>query len=78
MSIARGIAAILADSNTFTIYGGYCVKAGKTIRFQTGRPVAEKRNALGHMLRAEYEYADGSRLTYTRKPDNQFSLTVKD
>lgn len=74
MTIAENIKSILAECNTFTIYGGYCIKAGKTVRFPTGAQEIEKRNEKGQVSKARYHYADGSRLTYTRKPDNGFSL----
>lgn len=60
MSIAQGIEDILAGSNTFTLYGGFCIKAGSTIRFQTGTQECEKRNEKGQVTIARYRYADNS------------------
>lgn len=76
MSIAQNIKSILSGCNTFTIYGGYALQNGQTVRFPTGVQELEKRNDKGQVSHARYLYADGSRLTYLRKPDNEFSLTV--
>lgn len=72
--IAEQIATLLEDASTFTLYGGYAVVRGRTVRFQGGTPELEKRNDKGQMAHARYVYADGSRLTYRRKPDNAYSL----
>lgn len=76
MSIASRVADVLRGSNTFTIRGGYCLKAGQTVRFPTGVQEMETRNDKGQVSKARYIYADGSRLTYTRLPENNFRLQV--
>lgn len=76
MTLAEQVKTAIGDSNTFTIYGGYCLVAGETVRFPTGVPELEKHNEKGQMSHARYIYADGSRLTYRRKPDNEFTLTA--
>ena len=77
MNLAQQVRAAIAQSNTFTLYGGYCLQNGKTVSFHTGVQELETRNDKGQVSKARYKYADGSTLTYTRKPDNCFSLTVK-
>jgi hypothetical protein len=76
MSIAQRIADILNQSSTFTLYGGYAQQAGRQVQFPQGHCELEKRNDKGQVSRARYHYADGSRLTYIRKPDNAFRIEV--
>jgi len=78
MTIAENIADILRTSNTFTIYGGYALRAGKEVRFPTGVQELETRNVEGQVSCARYLYSDGSRLTYTRRQNNMFSIDTSD
>lgn len=76
-TIADKVLAAIGDSCTFTLYGGYCLQNGVNVFFPLGSCELEKRNEKGQVSKARYIYADGSRLVYTRKPDNNFSLEVK-
>lgn len=61
---------------TFSLYAGYGMIGGQYVRFPTGIQEVEKRNDKGQVSMSRYRYADGSTLTYKRKPDNQYSLIV--
>lgn len=61
----------------FSLYAGYGMKAGEYVRFPQGAQLLDKRNAEGRCIRAAYQYADGSTLTYNYHPKNEcFTLTA--
>lgn len=63
--------------NTFSLYAGYGINAGKYVRFPQGAQLSEKRNDKGRLVRAIYSYADGSRLEYRYSASREnYSLTV--
>lgn len=61
----------------FSLYAGYGMKAGKYVRFPQGVQLQDKRNAKGLCVKATYQYADGSKLTYSYHPKSErFTLTT--
>lgn len=48
----------------FSLYAGYGMKDGKYVRFTQGVQLQDKRNTNGRCIKAVYQYADGSKLTY--------------
>ena len=77
MTIAQQVADLLKDCSTFTIYGGYALTPTGQVSFPTGVQELETRNRQGQVEHARYIYADGSRLTYKREPDNGFTLATR-
>lgn len=82
MTMATRIKALLDSNNltAFSLYAGYGVDAqGRTVRFAVGTQRAERRNTNGRVTHAEYEYADGSTLTYTYNAGTErMTLTAKE
>lgn len=62
---------------TFSIYAGYGLQSGKTIRFATGVQQKERRNDKGRVTFASYIYADGSILEFKYSENNGYKLIAK-
>jgi len=75
-SIADKVRLAVASSDTFSLYAGVVLKNGVSEAIPQGSQEFETRNNKGQVSTARYRYADNSVLTYTRKPDNQYTLTV--
>ena len=48
----------------FSLYAGYGMKDGEYIRFPQGVQLQDKRNTNGRCIKAVYQFADNSKLTY--------------
>ena len=80
MTIAQQVKEIIESQcpGTFSLYAGYGMAAGEHVRWPTGVQEKETRNDKGQCSMARYRYADGSTLTYKRKPDNCYVLIAKE
>ena len=80
MTIAEQVKEMIEAQcpGTFSLYAGYGMANGEYIRWPTGVREQETRNDKGQCSMARYSYADGSTLTYKRKPDNNYVLIAKE
>ena len=60
----------------FSLYAGYGLHAGNALKFPQGIQLSEKRNKEGRCIKAVYQYADDSKLTYTYS-DTTHKFTLK-
>lgn len=80
MTIAQQVKETIESQcpGTFSLYAGYGMVNGAYVRWPTGMQEKETRNDKGQYSMARYRYADGSTLTYKRKPDNCYVLIAKE
>lgn len=64
-TIAGNIIEKINPYGTYTLYGGYALQDGKTVRFPGGVQLKEKRNDRGRCTMALYQYADDSQIKFT-------------
>lgn len=79
MTIAQNIKEKLEkiELAAYSLYAGYGMTySGKYVRFETGVQLTEKKNRLGRVVKAVYQYADDSKLEYTYKEGDGYSLKV--
>lgn len=78
-SLAHQVKTAIGEcGDGFSLYAGYGVQNGKTIRFPNGIQLSGRRSPTGRLTRAVYEYADGSRLTYAYRESTGYTLTVEE
>ena len=51
-------------AGTFSLYAGYGMAGGNYVRFPQGVQIKDKRNAQRRCIKAVFQYADDSKLTY--------------
>lgn len=78
MSLATQVKQIIQDKCpvAFSLYAGYGLSNGETVRFPNGVCQAERRNDSGRVVFSRYQYADDSTLTFTYSPSNGYKLSA--
>lgn len=68
MTIASEVIKACEGKAAYTLYGGYAAGYdAKVVRFPGGHCEFEKRNEKGRVIKARYQYADGSCVEFTYK-----------
>lgn len=68
MTIASKVIKACEGKVCYSLYGGYASGySGHVVCFPAGHCEFEKRNEKGRVIKARYQYADGSRVEFTYK-----------
>lgn len=74
--IAERVRQIVHNAGAVTLYGGYALKHGETVRFPAAHIANETRNKDGRCTRLTAIYADGSKLLFTWSQSKGAEYTV--
>jgi hypothetical protein len=79
MTIANQIKTTIETQcpGTFSLYAGYGLDRGQPVRYPTGVQLVDVRNPYGRCIKAQYQYADDSVLTYQWSESKGYTLTAK-